>query len=322
MTTDLNLSRMEIRPPRPSEWRMLCRMLAESFPVEGWLWPAMSQHDPEFSLYNWSPLCMFHKGQIIGNVSRLDISIWFEGERLPIAGIASVATVKRYRRMGVATTLLSSWLERIDRDGLTSALFYRIPKVFERSGYRTVPQGYVTIEPAGIRGAAHGLDAEQVRRLDETVIRRLDRIYAREYPNYNGKVLRDEGYWQFYKTYFNRDDNKRILLCRCGLADMGYARIEDEADRLLVSEFCCGPDDQPVIEALLSFIYKAAQRHGVGQMSLALPDEHFLWGVFKERGIATHPEIGMERVSFMLRGPRGDPPGRLNQLRWCLADKF
>ncbi len=297
-------------------------MLADSFPIEGWLWPAMSQHDPEFSLYNWSALCLFHKGQIIGNAARMDITVWFEGERLGIAGIASVATVKRYRRMGVARTLLSAWLERIDRDGLPSALFYEIPGVFESSGYRVVPQGHVQIEITTIPVDAHGLHSEQVRRLDETVIRRLDRIYTREYPNYNGKILRDEGYWQFYKTYFNRDDNKRILLCRCGLADMGYARVEAEADRLLVSEFCCGPDDQTVIEALLSFVYRVAQSHGLEQMILALPDEHFLWGFFKERGIATRPESGIERVSFMLRGPRGEPPGRLSQLRWCLADKF
>jgi len=124
----LDLDRAEIRPPRSEERPALYRMLADVFPIEAWLFQAVERG--EAVLYGWRPFCMTLDGEIIGNVSRVDLTVFLAGHPTPVLGLASVATPARYRGQGIARRLLLSALAESDAEDRLSALFTGLPSVY------------------------------------------------------------------------------------------------------------------------------------------------------------------------------------------------
>ena len=315
-----DLRRAKIRPPRGDEWPALCRMLTEVWPVERWLWDGV--RSGEIDLYRWRSMCMFLDDTVLGSVSRIDITIRLKGRPVVVAGIGAVTTAAAYRRMGIAKRLLTEILKDVDRDGLPSALFTDLPRVYESSGFHAVAQDYPALSTGQIPINAFGLHAEQIETLDDLAIQRMARVYSGEYPDYDGKVVRDPDYWKWYGEFFNHAQGKRIIICRCGDSDLGYVRVEGEPDRMLVSEFCCAPGDAETARALLSFAQEAAVGRGLKLITLALPQAHFLWDLLRRNQVPSEPETGARRESFMVRGPKGREPTELGQFNWSLGDKF
>jgi len=170
----------------------------------------------------------------------------------------------------------------------------------------------------------HGLRATQWDAQDAPGLDALARLYADALPDYDGKLVRDAAYWRWYACALQHAPQKRLLVCRRGDEAVGYARVETEEDRTLLSEFCCAPEDRETIEALLSFVQKATISRGLQRLTLALPMQHFLWPVLSAMGLGTSREEPLERREvFMVRGPRAALlPPEARALQWSLADKF
>jgi predicted acetyltransferase len=299
---------------------VLYKFLESIFPREDWLFQAAAAG--EDLLYSWSPTCIFLDGQIIGNVSRFDVDIWMEGAAMRIAGFAGVATLPEVRRLGVAKNLLRAVLDQVDQDGLGSVLYTRHPSMYTSSGFQAIEQEYMMLSTGKIPKGTRDLQVEFVDNLEASLVDRIDPIYSQAYPDYDGKVIRDRRYWAFYRGYFNHAPYKRIALCSRQNVDVGYIRIEQESDRLLLSEFCCQPDRDRIIEQLYVLVEERAQSLGLEIISIALAEEHFLWRWLQEHGVDLQPETGAAREVFMIRNSRRGGLPKLNSLRWPLADKF
>lgn len=316
----LNLNNAEIRPPQPDELPALYRMLTEVFPIEDWLYAAVEQGLAH--LYTFRPLVMFAGGQIAGSACRFDMNVWLDGRPVTVAGVAGVATPEPFRRQGVARRLLTALMKDIDRAAAPSALFTGAPAVYEAHGFRVVEQGYATVSTAEFPTLIGGLRHDEVRKLDSAALRRAVKVYG-ESPNADGKVVRDARYWEFYQTLFNHSEKLSLLFLRRQGADAGYARVEREADRILVSELHCAEGDLEAAHALLAATAKAASVTGRHMLTLALPEKHMVWRALDAWGVQSHTETGATREVFMARGPLGAAPAPpLSRLRWSLADKF
>jgi len=310
----------EVRLPRECEKPDLYGMLAAVFPEEDWLWRAATEG--RAALHTWTPLCAILDGQVVGNVARFDMDVLLGGVPRRVAGIAGVATRADRRRRGVATGLMAATLAKIDADGLPSVLYTDLPQVYEAHGYRAVPQRCVAIRVGELPGGSPDDAVEPVDVLDADTLACVAAIYTVIYPNYDGKIVRVPGYWAFNRAYFDHNDNERILLCAGSARDAGYARVARESDRLLVSEFCCAPEDDDATRALLESIGAEAASAGVGSLTFALLPGHFLWGVLDAAGAKGRPEAGANREVFMVRGPGGGAAEGMDDLQWSLADRF
>jgi len=311
---------IQIRPPTPEDWPALCRMLTKVWPFEEWMWDGTPSGLTR--LYRWRSVCAFLAGEPVGNVSRSDITIRLRGRPKTIAAIASVATAEEHRRKGVARRLLAEILKGVDADGLPALLFTGLPRVYEAHGFQTLPQNYPTLTAAMIPLDTPALSARQIEILEEKDVARMARIYESDYPDYDGKVARDADYLEWYRAFFNNSSADRIILAERGADILGYLRLLDNDDCIIVTEFCCGANAVDVTQALLGFTREAAEARCRKLITLALPPAHFLYHFLRARNIPAAPKPLASLGLVMARGPRGSSPSQLEGLVWCLADRF
>ncbi len=321
MTIERDFSECEIRIPTGEALDRLYEFLSECFPPDRPVFEEMTRTGKRF--YTWSPHSLYRGSEIQGNLSLMPMRIWLEGRRTPVVGIASVATAPQYRRQGVAARLLRHALSLLDAQGSAGVLFTGLPEMYERFGFQALEQQYLAAPASQLGFGTHGFDREVLASLDDQRLPSLVRTYAEAYPNYDGKIDRDAGYWQLYVMLFNLLPRSKIVLCKRGGATLGYARFDEDADLLTVCELCADPSAVEVCEALLGSLREQAARAEVDVMSFALPPDHSVWPVLHGHGVTLVPEPrGVARETFMVR-PRPGPscPGLL-RLRWSLADKF
>lgn len=316
-----DLKQCRIATPTGSARVALYRMLGEVFPPDRELFASLIESGRPYA--TWTPYTLYDGEEILGNVALMPLKVWLGGRPVEVVGVASVATAPRYRRQGIARYLLQHCLALADRDRLPAVLFTGQPEVYDRHGFVRIAPRYTECRlddwPFHHRSQEKTwLDcptAEQWKALGS--------IYADDYPNYDGKLLRDACYRPLYQTLFRLNPHWRIVACGTGGRWLGYARCEAEPGRLLVSEFCCDPGREEAAESLLSAIGVEAGRLGRTVVSWALPTGHFVDGLLRSHGVAQAAEgTGAGREVFMVRPAAGEPLGPLARLSWPLADKF
>ncbi|MFA6568093.1 MAG: GNAT family N-acetyltransferase [Victivallales bacterium] len=314
----LDLSNCGIRTPRePLELRRLHEMLAEVFPVEKKLFEDIIRG--EHTLYNWEPHTLYQGDEPLGNVSTVMFQLQ-SGDRLQkTAGIASVATPEQYRGMGVAKHLMNHVLKVIDEQNLPSILFTSLPRVYTGLGYQPVDQG---VKQTAVKtlDRTDGLTIRRLTRIGGEDLEAAEKLYA--VLPYNGKLFRDQEYWRRYGTAVNNGDKTEFAFCRRGDKTLGYARLEYEADRVLLDEFCAPAESREVNTALWNWVCDAAEEKNRNLISLALSSAHGLWNFMQQNCLTVKPETGIEREVFMVRMPKREPIKWLTELRWSLSDKF
>jgi hypothetical protein len=195
--------------------------------------------------------------------------------------------------------------------------------MYERFGFQAVKQEYLAAPASQLGCVTHGFDREVLALVDDRRLPSLVQTYGEAYPNYDGKIDRDTGYWQFYVMLFNLLPRSKIVLCTRGGPTLGYARFDEDDDRLTVCELCAEPSAVAVCEALLGLLRDHAARAGIEVVSFALPPDHFVWPVLRRHGVTLGPEpSGVARETFMVRPAPACPNPALLRLQWSLADKF
>ena len=316
----LDLAECEIRTPGGDDLLALYRMLMDVFPVDRPVFTEMIETGKRF--YTWTPYALYQGAELLGSVSLMPVGIWLGGQAVEVVGIASVATRKEHRRKGVARHLMRHGLGIVDERSAPAVLLTDLPAVYEGLGFKAVKQTYPAACVPEMDFGTGGFDCELVDCLDQGRLERMASIYADEYPNYDGKVFRDRDYWRLYQMLFDLYPKSRILLCTSHERTLGYARIEVEGDRLLLSELCARADAVEAT-ALLGFVADCARQVGVGLVTLALSPDHFASETLQRHGVLLQPEpAGAHRETFMVRPRPGEPPGPLERLHWSLADKF
>jgi predicted acetyltransferase len=318
----LDLSKCRIRTPTGDALIEVYRMLMDVFEVDRRVLSELISTGTSF--YTWTPYALYSGDVLVGNVSLMPIRIWFGGRAMEVVGVASVATPAPLRNQGIATHLLRHCLEIVDQKRLPAVLFTGRPKFYEQMGFKTIEQTYLETAVSELRCTAKARGVETLDQLDRSQLQTMARIYSEEYPEYDGKVIRDDQYWQLYQMLVKNSPGVRIVSWRSSDGKAaGYARLELERDRVLVSEFCCDPAVGKVAEALLTSAIDQASRSGKGLISFALPARHFLVENLTRDGVTFRPEPhGPQRETFMLRPPAGGLSGNLAGIQWSLADKF
>lgn len=317
----LELSKCEIRTPTGDALVALYRMMMEAFPVDRPVFAEMIQKGKRF--YTWTPYAMYLGDELLGNVSLVPMRIWLGSQPTEVVGIASVATQKQYRRQGVATHLVRHSLGIVDERKVPAVLFTGLPGLYEPLGFKRIDQIYEAAPAAQIRLANRGFNCEPLDQLDQSRLDQMAAIYADEYPNYDGKVVRDPDYWQLYQMLFNPYPRSAILLCTSKGRAVGYARVEVEEDRLLMAELCGRADAVGAADALLRFAADYARQAGVDLVTFAFLPGHFAREILQRNRVPLEPEpAGAHRETFMARPPAGQSLGQWGRLQWSLADKF
>ncbi len=318
--SDLDPSECRIRTPEHAERIALYEFLIGVFPVDRPVFREMVERGRRF--YTWTPYALYHGGELVANVSLMPMQIWLNGQPRPIVGIASVATRERFRRRGVARHLLRHALGIVDERRAPAVLFTELPAVYEGLGFETIPQTYRAASARAFDWGDRPEPCELVGTFGAEHLGAMARLYDRT-PNYDGKVVRDAEYWQLYEMLFHAYARFKLLVCRRAGRMVGYARVEEEADRLLVSELCGEPSDVEVVERLLASAAAYARRIERDVISFAMPPGHFAESIVRARGVAFGPEPpGAPRESVMVRPAAGQPLGPLARVSWPLADKF
>ncbi len=317
---EIDLRACELRPPDRHELPAVYKLLSDVFPVDRLFFELLAQ--PGGSFYHWMPYSLFFAGQVIGNAALFPIRYWHNGQPASVMGLASVATRADCRRQGVARRLIEHCLARIDERQMPGALFTRVPWLYEKFGYRVVPQTYLAARTEQFRFPRHELSVHVAERLPPEQVEAIGSLYDC-LPNYEGKVVRDAEYWAYYRLWTAGRPHWRFLFCTSADRLVGFARVEPEDDRLTVSELYAEPDRREVVETLLAATAEMAEQLRVQWITLALIPGHFVWPVLAAGQIDLVPEPhGANREAFMVRPAAGKPLGSLGRLQWPFADKF
>ncbi len=321
MKPPIDLTKCEIRTPTGDALLPLYEMLVEAFPVDRPVFNEMIATGRRF--YTWTPYCLYRGDLVVGSVSLVPMRIWLAGQAMEVVGIASVATRSEYRRQGIAGHLLRHALRIVEERRAPAVLFTGLPGIYQRRGFKRIEQTYLAASAGRMEFARRGHDCEILESLDDGHLDRLASVYAGDYPNYDGKVVRDPDYWQLYQMLLNLYPKPKILSCTQRGRLAGYARVEPEDDRLLVSEICGDPRAGNLTEALLSFVAGYARQIRLDLVTLALPRDHYVWQALRRDDAALQAEPpGADRETFMVRPAPQEDLGPLGQLQWSLADKF
>lgn len=320
----LDFTQCEIRTPVGPERADLYRMLGETFPPDQPLFDRLLRTGRP--MYTWTPYTLYGRdAAILGNVALMPVRIRLQGKPLEVVGVASVATAPQCRRQGVARHLLQHCLAVVDQQRLPAVLFTSQPEVYAGVGFTRIPQQYHEWhEWQASQWPRHndGLHSTRLAAPTPEDWTAAARLYDAGVP-YDGLVVRDAAYWELYQTLFHLNPRWHLTACREGDAWLGYARCEEEAGRLLISEFCCNPAREEVAQSLLESIVEQARQLGRPVISLALAPGHFLVPLLRSRGVKLAAEgADAGREAFMVRPAAGQSLGPLGQLQWSLADKF
>ncbi len=318
---EIDLSSCEIRTPTGDERLPLYRMLTEIFPSDGPLIGELIENGDRFPGWPAYTLCL--GDEVLGNVSLAPTQVWLDGRVTELVGIAWVATREEYRRQGVANHLMRHLLGVIDGQGLPSVLFTGLPGVYERLGYEPTEQIYLATTVREVAEFRPKTDGRVYETLTPSVVEMIARIYAEEYPNHDGKIVRDAKYWRLYRALFNGNPSVRMLVAQQQDRAVGYARVEIEEDRVLVSEFCCDETTSEAGESILGSVAELASTAGRKTITLALPSTHLALQILNGSDIDLRPEpAGAARETFMVRAAGKGALGPLEKLQWPLCDKF
>ncbi|MFH1923209.1 MAG: GNAT family N-acetyltransferase [Planctomycetota bacterium] len=318
---ELDLTQCEIRTPTGDALLSLYRLVIDAFPADRPVFTEMIEKGRRF--YTWTPYALYRGEELLGNVSLVPVKMWLGGRRADVVGIASVATRREHRRKGIARHLMRYALGIVDEQLAPAVLFTDLPKLYEGLGFQRIEQTYPAASVREMDFTTSGFACELVDKLDRSHLESMAEIHAHDYPDYDGKVVRDPDYWQLYQMLFNPFPRLRLLFSTRQGRIAGYARVEVEPDRLLVSELCGRADATDAAEALLGFVAEYAREVQRDSVTFALPSDHFAGQILERRRVALEPEPpGAHRETFMVRPPAGEGLGALGALQWSLADKF
>ena len=310
-----------IRSPTGDELPELYTFLSDCFPTDRPLFDELRRTGRR--LYTWTPTACWIHGRIVGSAALMPVRVWLGGQAIELAGVASVATAPERRRQGIARRLLERVLRSVDEQALPSVLFTGMPDVYRSLGFQPTTQHYRAARASLAAFRCEHFDEQVCTELDPRQIERLAAIYERQYPNYDGKVVRDADYWWLYAALLRFTPHSQALLCSRRGELLGYARFDRQQDRITITELCAKPAAADVAEALLGFLQRQALRAGVEWLSLALPPQHFAWPLLQGAAVAIHKEPpGANRETFMVRPSLSAADSRLLRLQWSLADKF
>ena len=213
-------------------------------------------------------------GRVVSHVRLFHRRMLVRGVALPVGGVGSVATHPDYQRRGLATALLQDAIARMERAGYAlSFLWTGLVPLYERLGWRAVPQPFYTAQPEEAAGLSTRA-TEGVRPFTSADLPAVALVYRRATEGSTGAIVRTLRYWRDHMTWV-RDDSEGFLLVERGGRVLAYVRSKVEVDnhpRLLEGEAL--PGAESALTILLGELGRLAVRRRLTPLRGVIPPGH------------------------------------------------
>ena len=317
---EIDFSKCRVCKPDGNELLAVYHLLREMFPPDRPMYDELIRDQSRLCVFE--SYALYQDDELLGHVGLVPLKIYWKGRVAEILGVGAVATPPQHRRKGIINYLLQHCMQVIDQQRLPAFLFTELPLVYEKHGFKIMPQNYKAISDNPCQ-----CDCKiEIKVVDELTAGHIDEIadlYEKRCPVYDGKIVKSKESWELYRMFFNYWQNSKAVL---GFIDgklAGYARLDLENDRLTIIEMCTAGDAVDVSKSLLNCILNYKKKLGIGSVSIALPTQHNLWKILQDMKAEVSPEPhGVPREFFMARNAAGETTGHWDSLEWPLSDKF
>jgi predicted acetyltransferase len=139
----------------------------------------------------------FEDGRLCAKAAVHPLRIWLNGRKVPMGGVASVATWPEFRRQGLVRQLLTHVMGEMRDEGLTVSILHPFSVPFYRKfGWEVIADAVsLELEPAKCRGfEMRGAMRRVERPLEELAL--LQRLYAAYAARFNAMLDRDAAWWE------------------------------------------------------------------------------------------------------------------------------
>jgi len=319
---------IEIRPPKKEEIPKLFHLLRICFPTGIGIPERMEER--EYYLNVYEPISLFVDRRLVSNVSIARRKVYIDSQVLRAGGIASVATLPRYRGRGYATTLLKKALEEIYSERFDfSPLFTHKPGFYQKLGWQIWPQNFWRVDLSSTKMEKlqqNVKDVEVLTQISVTEMKRIKDIYQEIAPSFTGSLYRDEQYWKVYfKLFVPHFDLFLFAKTKRGKLS-SYARCRWEKKELIVGEFMAA--DKQQLEKIWTTILQIVKdkEKNLPKLILHLPPSYPVFNWLKEKGVKLHLDNKSREVLMVkVISPGGKilqgEPFR-SQFHWGYFDKF
>ena len=319
----------EIREPYEKERAELFKVFYACFPKHTAIFEKLEHGKRPLNdyLYGYEPLVMLVDGHIVANVSLIRYRIYLNGKVVPVGGIGGVVTHPDYQRRGYAKILLQERLRNMQEENThISVLLTEIPWAYESLGWKIVPQDYLVID----------ITEQKDNKVDPNIsvteeigpVRSIIELYNKIAPSLNGAIKREPAYWEDY--YFKGitgfiGSGDLFLLYRDDSELLGYARLHNEKNQILLAEIMAKEWNSDILEKIFKSAMKLTYDKGYHQLVLGLQENHPLREQIIELGLkptAERPE-GIREFCMVNLVEESSNEGKYSKrLHWCYHDKF
>jgi ribosomal protein S18 acetylase RimI-like enzyme len=241
-------------------------------------------------------------GRIVSHVVILHRAAYVGSKVISIAGVTAVATHPAHQREGYGTRVMQDALRLIKQQGYDLAMLTtRVPRFFERLGFREVPKfdGYEC--PASALARLEVSADYSVRQLDyNRDWRAIAAIYGSYSSGITGMQVRDARFWETWprRGTFPHGFSSRLgaigLLAVKGNAAVAYlaANAAMEQAHLAVMDLAHLRGHE---QAALMLLQEAAQRYlssGSGRAVLHVGGNAPVMGSLRAAGVSLEVEVG------------------------------
>jgi predicted N-acetyltransferase YhbS len=215
-----------------------------------------------------------------------------------MGGIGGVCTHPQYRGVGYASALMRDSIDYLRMTGCDiGALFTIIPEAFYRHlGWTTLPLHGFLVPRNSTTSAEYPSEWEISTFNPEADLDAVARLYDLINVQQSGTIARTRAYWDMAPSRI-RGVLPTVIAHQNGHIG-GYLNYEIEEKRVEVREVGYGPDNPPVLDALVSHLLQACESQRVEEIGGRLPSQH----PFLERLIArdNSPVTPTEYTGMML----------------------
>ncbi|MCJ8014961.1 GNAT family N-acetyltransferase [Paenibacillus sp. KQZ6P-2] len=172
------------------------------------------------------------EGRLSAKLALLPVDIYVYGEKMPMAGIAGVATWPEYRRQGLVKQLLTHSLQVMNESGKLLSMLHPFSFPFYRKyGWEMFSEYKKYVIPTDKLPAKEETEGTVRRDIKDIAI--LNQIYEEYAKGYNGMMLRSEDRW---KNSILDDEHTAVYYSPSGEPE-GYLLYIAEKKELFVAEF-------------------------------------------------------------------------------------
>ena len=291
------LKKLEIRAARESELAQVVELSCLAFNPDGHerYWQYV-RGDSSYRLPQTRVVVVNNK--VVSTLRVWERRMRVGASLVTMGGIGGVCTHPDYRGVGYASALMRDTIDYLRMTGCDlGVLFTIIPEAFyRRLGWISLPLHGFNITCNSATRDANSSEWQVTNFNPETDLGAVAVLYDLANAQQSGTIARTRAYWDMAPSRI-RGVLPTVIAHQNGHIG-GYLNYEIEEKRVEVREVGYGPDNPPVLDALVSHLLQACESQRVEEIGGRLPSQH----PFLERLIArdNSPVTPTEYTGMML----------------------